>query len=90
MSLLRAARGPAILKNMAPYVPKYVSPKQAAESKAQLRRRLLWVAAAIPLSFFFFAFAYSDQAPALLRTAVVTVDRSLGYPIIWLLGLILG
>ena len=75
---------------MAPYVPKYVSPKQAAESKEQLRRRLLWVAAAIPLSFFFFAFAYSDQAPGFLRNAVIALDRTLGYPIIGTLSLVLG
>jgi choline-glycine betaine transporter len=73
-----------------PYVPKYVSPKQAAENKARLKRRLIWIAAAIPLAFMFFAFAYSDQAPAFLRTAVVTLDRSLGYPIIWLMSVILG
>ena len=75
---------------MAPYVPKYVTPKQAAESKAQLRRRLIWAAAAIPLAFFFSAFAYSDQAPGFLRNAIVTLDRSLGYPIIGLLSLVLG
>jgi hypothetical protein len=75
---------------MAPYVPKYVSPKQAAESKAQLRRRLIWAAAAIPLSFFFFAFAYSDQSPGFLRTAVIALDRSLGYPIVWLLSVVIG
>jgi hypothetical protein len=53
-------------------------------------RRLIWVAVAIPLLFAFFAYGYSDQAPAFLRNAIIAVDRSLGYPIIWLLGTILG
>ena len=53
-------------------------------------RRLIWVAAANPLLFVFFAFGYSDQAPAGLRNAIVALDRSLGYPIIGLLSAILG
>ena len=75
---------------MPPYVPKYVRPEDAAQSRAQMVRRLIWVAAAIPLLFFFFAFGYSDQAPAFLRGAIVAVDRSLGYPIIGLLSMIFG
>lgn len=53
-------------------------------------RRLIWVLIAVPLLFVFFAFGYSDQAPAALRNAIVTLDRSLGYPIIGLLSMILG
>ncbi len=75
---------------MPPYVPKYVRPEDAAQSRAQMIRRLIWIAAAIPLLFMFFAFAYSDQAPAGLRNAVIALDRSLGFPIIGLLGMILG
>ena len=75
---------------MPPYVPKYVRPEDAAQSRAQLIRRLIWIAAAIPLLFMFFAFAYSDQAPTGLRNAVIALDRSLGFPIIGLLGMILG
>jgi hypothetical protein len=75
---------------MAPYVPKYVRPEDAAQSRAQMIRRLIWVAATIPLMFVFFAFGYSDQAPAGLRNAIVALDRSLGYPIIGLLSAILG
>ena len=73
-----------------PYVPKYVSPKQAAEDRARLKSRLIWIAAGIPIVFVFLAFGYSDQAPAFLRNAIVSVDRALGYPIVGLLSLILG
>ena len=75
---------------MPPYVPKYVRPGEAAQSRAALIRRLIWVAAAIPLAFFFFAFGYSDQAPAGLRSAIIAVDRTLGFPIIGLLSMVLG
>jgi hypothetical protein len=75
---------------MAPYVPKYVRPGEAAESRKQMIRRLIWVAAAIPLLFAFFAFGYSDQAPAALRNAIISFDKSLGYPIIGLLSSVLG
>jgi hypothetical protein len=75
---------------MTPYVPKYVSPKQAAEERAQLKTRLIWLAVSIPVVFAFLAFGYSDQAPAFLRNAIVSLDRALGYPIIGLLSLILG
>ena len=75
---------------MPPYVPKYVRPQDAAQSRTQMIRRLIWVAIAIPLLFVFVAFGYSDQAPAFLRNAIIAVDRSLGYPIIRLLGTILG
>ncbi len=75
---------------MPPYVPKYVRPEDAAQSRAQMIRRLIWVAAAIPLLFMFFVFGYSDQAPAVLRNAIIAVDRSIGYPIIGLIGMVLG
>ena len=75
---------------MPPYVPKYVRPEDAAQSRAQMIRRLIWVAAVIPLLFMFFAFGYSDQAPAALRNAIIAVDRSIGYPIIGLIGMVLG
>ena len=75
---------------MPPYVPKYVRPEDAAQSRAALIRRLVWVAAAIPLLFVFFAFAYSDQAPTGLRNGVIALDRALGFPIIGLLGMVLG
>jgi hypothetical protein len=75
---------------MPPYAPKYVRPEDAAQSRAQMIKRLIWAAAAIPLLFLFFAFAYSDQAPTGLRNGVIALDRALGFPIIGLLGMILG
>jgi hypothetical protein len=75
---------------MAPYVPKYVRPEEAAQSRQQMIRRLIWVAAAIPLLFVFLAYGYSDQAPAGLRSALIAFDRAFGYPIAGMLGWILG
>jgi hypothetical protein len=72
------------------YVPKYVRPGEAAENRARMIRRLIWLAAIVPIAFAFLAFGYSDQAPAFLRNAIIAVDRSLGYPIVWLLSTILG
>jgi len=75
---------------MPPYVPKYVRPGEAAQSRAAMIRRLIWVVAAIPLAFFFLAFGYSDQAPTGLRNGIIAVDRSLGFPIIGLLSWVMG
>jgi len=71
------------------YIPKYVSPKQAAENRARWWRRLFWTLVALPLLFVFFAYGYSDQAPAGLRSAIISFDRALGYPIAWLISTIL-
>jgi hypothetical protein len=69
-----------------PYVPKYVSPKQAAEDRARRRAALYWIGLAIPLIVMLPVFGYSDQAPAALRSATITLDQTLGYPIARLLG----
>ena len=71
---------------MPPHVPKYVSPKQAAEDRARRRAMLYWVVLAIPLIFMLLLFGYTDQAPAALRSATITLDQSLGYPLARLLG----
>jgi hypothetical protein len=70
-------------------VPKYVSPKQAAEDKARRRRMLFWILVAIPLAFAFIAWGYSDQAPAGVRSAIIALDRSLGFPFAWLLSMVM-
>lgn len=75
---------------MAPYIPKYVRPEDAAASRAQMKRRLIWIAVLIPLVFAFLTFGYSDTAPQALRNGIITLDRALGYPILWLIGAILG
>jgi hypothetical protein len=69
-----------------PYVPKYVSPKQAAEDRARRRAMLYWIVLTIPLIVMLLVFGYSDQAPAALRSATITLDQALGYPIARLLG----
>jgi hypothetical protein len=71
---------------MPPRVPKYVSPKQAAEDRARRRAAIYWVVIAIPLIFVLLVFGYSDQAPAVLRSATITLDQTFGYPIARLLG----
>ena len=73
---------------MPPHVPKYVSPKQAAEHRARRWAILFWISLALPLVFAVLAFSYSDQAPAALRNTVIALDRSLGFPIAWLISLI--
>ena len=77
---------------MAPYVPKhvpkYVNPAQRAQERGSRLRMLLWVAFALPVTFMFLVYGYSDQAPAFLRSAIVSVDRALGYPIMALLSTI--
>jgi hypothetical protein len=68
------------------HVPKYVSPKQAAEDRARRRAMLYWVVLAIPLIFMLLLFGYSDQAPAALRSTTITLDQMFGYPIARFLG----
>ncbi len=68
-----------------PYVPKYVSPKAAAERRARLLSTFYWSAVAIPVAAAVLLFGYSDQAPAFLRDTVAAFDRALGYPILGLL-----
>ena len=75
---------------MPPYAPKYVRPGELEQGRARLIRRLIVLVLSVPLVFVFLAFGYSDQAPAFLRSAIVTIDRALGYPIIGLLSLIVG
>jgi hypothetical protein len=70
---------------MAPYVPKYVSPKRAAEDRARLRSRLYWTAVALPCLFLLLVFGYGDQTPALLRHMTIELDRMFGYPILALI-----
>jgi hypothetical protein len=73
---------------MTPYVPKYVSPKQAAEERARRRALLFRIALAVPLVFALLMFGYSDQAPTALREMTIGLDRTFGYPVLWLIGVI--
>jgi hypothetical protein len=71
-----------------PHVPKYVSSKQAAEDRARRHAALYWIALAIPVAFAVLAFGYSDQAPQALRSGTIALDRSFGYPLARLLGVV--
>lgn len=74
------------------YLPPRVppTPKQAAARRAERiaagGRVLFWVVAILPLIFMTMLFGYSDQAPAGLRSAVMTVDGWLGGPVWGLIG----
>jgi hypothetical protein len=75
---------------MIKHIPKYEPPRHAEESRARLRTWMYWTAVVLPLVFALFAFGYSDQAPTALRNLTLAVDRSLGYPMLWLLATLSG
>lgn len=75
---------------MPPYVPKYVSPQQAAAAKARRRAILFWVAIAVPALVLLMLFGYSDQAPEFLRRLTITIDSAVGLPILKLIGMMAG
>jgi hypothetical protein len=75
---------------VAPYVPKYVSPEQAAEARARRRALIYWIAVAVPVVVAVMFYGYSDQAPAALRNVVIALDGMFGHPILWLLNAIAG
>jgi hypothetical protein len=78
------------VKRFMKYVPKYVPPREAAENRARMRAWIFWTAVGLPILFALFAFGYSDQAPAMLRNLTIAVDRSLGFPMLWLLTTLAG
>ncbi len=69
---------------MAPYVPRYVSPKERAEGRARMIRFSYWMVVGIPVFVALMMFGYSDQAPQWLRSATASVDAMLGMPVLWL------
>jgi hypothetical protein len=75
---------------MTHYAPKYISPKKAAQERAQLRRRLIWLGAGLAVAFALMVIGYSDQAPLLLREATSAVDRMLGYPVLSLIAAVMA
>jgi hypothetical protein len=70
---------------MAPYVPRYVSPKERAENRARWLRFAYWVAVAIPATIALMMFGYSDQAPSWLRDLTVSLDATFGFPVLGLI-----
>lgn len=71
-----------------PKIP--LTPKQAAAQRTQqiamVLRVLLWIVAVLPIAFMAMVYGYSDQAPAALRSATMTIDGLLGGPIWALIG----
>lgn len=70
---------------MAPYVPHYVSPKERAENRARWIRFGYRTAVAILLTVLLMMVGYSDQAPAWLRDAIISLDETFGFPVLWLI-----
>jgi len=73
---------------MAPIVQRYISPKERAENRARIRAWLYWTAVTIPALIALIMFGYSDQAPEWLRGFTVSLDATLGFPILWLIKLV--
>ena len=71
-----------------PFTPRYVSPKEKAETRARWRWFLYGVAVALPVLLTLMLFGYSDQAPAALRAATENLDAVFGYPVLRLIALI--
>jgi hypothetical protein len=70
---------------MAPIVQRYISPKERAENRARIRAWLYWTTVAIPAVIVLMMVGYSDQAPHWLREFTVSLDATLGFPILWLI-----
>ena len=70
---------------MAPYIPRYISPKERAENRARWIRFGYWVAVAIPALIALMMFGYSDQAPRWLHEFTLRLDATFGFPMLWLI-----
>ena len=73
-----------------PYVPRYVSPKERAETRARWRRFFYWATVALPVLLTLMLFGYSDQAPAALRAATENLDALFNYPVLRLIAWMAG
>lgn len=69
----------------APLTPRYISPKERAETRARWLRFGYGVAVAIPALVALVMVGYSDQAPAWLRNLTVALDGTFGFPVLWLI-----
>ena len=70
---------------MTPNFQRNLTPRQIAENRVRLRKRIYWVAVAIPVALAVMMLGYSDQAPAWLRSSVASLDATFGFPILALL-----
>ncbi len=85
---LKLPKGPPARPLANPFNPRYVSPKEKAQSRAERLRFLYWFAVAVPVVLLVMLFGYTDQAPAGLRTATEQFDAFFGYPVLRLIALI--
>jgi len=90
MARSRPPRRPPLKPRVNPAVPRFVSPRERAENRARYRRFAYWAAVALPLIIVVMAIGYSDQAPAVLRTATERFDAMFGYPVLRVIALIAG
>ena len=70
---------------MLPKAPRYISPKERAESRARWLRLAYWIAVSVPAAVALMMFGYSDQAPRWLREATTSLDAAFGFPILQLI-----
>jgi len=75
---------------MLPNAPRYISPKERAESRARWLRLAYWVAVGVPAAVALMMLGYSDQAPRWLREATATLDAAFGFPILRLIQTVMA
>lgn len=69
----------------APQYPRYVSPKERAESRARIRAFIIWSIAGVAVFLGLMLYAYTDQAPAWMRNLAFQIDGAFGYPVLALI-----
>lgn len=79
-------KGPPAKPLAHPFNPRYVTPKEKAQTRAERLRFLYWFAVALPVVATAMLFGYSDQAPPWLRAATEQLDAVFGYPVLRLIA----
>ncbi|MDO8876893.1 MAG: hypothetical protein Q8M24_20150 [Pseudolabrys sp.] len=74
----------------APQYPRYVSPKERAENRARIRSFIVWGLAGVSAFLGLMLYAYTDQAPAGLRSFAFQLDGAFGYPVLALIRAFAG
>lgn len=70
---------------MLPNSPRYISPRERAETRAHWLRVGYGVAVGLPAAVALMMVGYSDQAPRWLRSITVALDGAIGFPVLWLI-----
>ncbi len=68
-----------------PLFPRYVSPKEKAETRARIRAFVIWSAVGLAGFVLALLYAYTDQAPGWMREAAFAIDGVFGYPVLGLI-----